>query len=386
MQAQPEELGPFFRPAVLSVADISMTMLHSLRLAGRKNETPAETQMKHQQTLMITQEASGWELPSWQRQQADLITDPAELLAMLDLPVESLPDALSAATDFPLRVPRSYVALMERGNPHDPLLRQVLSVADEMIAQPGFSADPLDEAEHTAVPGLLHKYHGRALLVVTGACAVHCRYCFRRHFPYQTHLSGKRWKQALEWLAARPDINEVILSGGDPLTLSNQRLEQLLDALESIPHLRRLRIHSRTPVVIPERLEVGLKALLTRRRWQTVLVLHGNHPREISPALVERCRDLRSAGITLLNQSVLLAGVNDRADTLAELSDRLFDAGVMPYYLHQLDAVQGAAHFAVSDETAREIHAALRARLPGFLVPRLTREEPGEPAKTVLAG
>lgn len=342
--------------------------------------------MQLERLAMITQEAPGWELPGWQRQQADLITDPAELLALLDLEAASLPESLAAAMDFPVRVPRSYLALMEPGNLDDPLLRQVLSVPDELVEQPGFSADPLDEAEHTAVPGLLHKYHGRALLVVTGACAVHCRYCFRRHFPYQTHLSGKRWEQALEWLAARTDINEVILSGGDPLTLSNRRLEQLLEALAGIPHLRRLRIHSRTPVVIPERLDSGLKGLLSNPRWQTVLVLHANHPREISPALAERCRDWRSTGITLLNQSVLLAGVNDRAETLADLSDALFDAGVLPYYLHQLDAVQGAAHFAVPDASARALHADLRARLPGFLVPRLTREEPGEPAKTVLAG
>ena len=342
--------------------------------------------MALERLAMITQEAAGWELPDWQRQQADLITDPAELFAQLGLVPQDLPASLAAAGDFPLRVPRRYVDLIERGNPNDPLLRQVLSAPEERQLQQGYSADPLEEAEHTAVPGLLHKYHGRALLVVTGACAVHCRYCFRRHFPYQTHLSSKRWEQALEWLAARPDINEVILSGGDPLTLNNRRLEQLLEALAGIPHLRRLRIHSRTPVVIPERLDAGLRALLTDDRWQTVLVLHANHPREISPALAARCRDWRGAGITLLNQSVLLAGVNDRVETLADLSDALFAAGVLPYYLHQLDAVQGAAHFAVPDAIARELHADLRARLPGFLVPRLTREEPGEPAKTVLAG
>ena len=220
---------------------------------------------------MITQEAAGWELPDWQRQQADLITDPAELFSQLELTPQDLPASLAAAGDFPLRVPRRYVDLMERGTPDDPLLLQVLSAPEERQVHQGYSADPLDEADHTAVPGLLHKYHGRALLVVTGACAVHCRYCFRRHFPYQTHLSGKRWEQALEWLAARPDIHEVILSGGDPLTLTNRRLEQLLDALAAIPHLRRLRIHSRTPVVIPERLDAGLKALLTREDRKSVV-------------------------------------------------------------------------------------------------------------------
>jgi len=342
--------------------------------------------MASRRVAIITQDEAGWELPGWQRQQADLITDPAELLSLLQLEAESLPEILAAAQDFPLRVPRGYVRLMEPGNPDDPLLRQVLSVPAELREEEGYSSDPLEEATHTPVPGLLHKYHGRALLVVTGACAVHCRYCFRRHFPYQSHLSGKRWDQALAWLASRPDIREVILSGGDPLTLNNRRLQELLAALAEIPHLRRLRIHSRTPVVIPERLDEGLAALLASPRWRATLVLHANHPREISPALAERCRALGRGGVTLLNQSVLLAGVNDDAEALASLSDALFEAGVLPYYLHQLDAVAGAAHFAVPDARARDLHAALRDRLPGFLVPRLAREEPGAGSKTVLAG
>ncbi|MCK0154058.1 EF-P beta-lysylation protein EpmB [Alcanivorax sp. S6407] len=335
---------------------------------------------------MIPQESAGWELPDWQRQQADLITDPAELLALLDLDASALPEIRAAARDFPLRVPRRYVELMEKGNPNDPLLRQVLSVPAELEAVPGYGVDPLEEGDHTPVPGLLHKYHGRALLVVTGACAVHCRYCFRRHFPYQSHLSGKRWDQALAWLAERPDIHEVILSGGDPLTLTNRRIGQLLEALAQIPHLRRLRIHSRTPVVIPERLDEELLALLAQDRWRTVLVFHANHPREISAALTERGRQWQRAGVTLLNQSVLLAGVNDRVETLEALSDRLHEAAILPYYLHQLDKVAGAAHFAVPDRQALALHRQLRGRLPGFLVPRLSREEPGEPSKTVLAG
>lgn len=342
--------------------------------------------MASQRVAIITQDESRWELPDWQRQQADLVTDPAELLALLALEASDLPAMLQGAADFPLRVPRRYVELMEKGNPQDPLLRQVLSDPAELETVPGYSADPLEEGDHTPVPGLLHKYHGRALLVVTGACAVHCRYCFRRHFPYQSHLSGKRWEQALAWLAERPDINEVILSGGDPLTLTNRRIGQLLAALAEIPHLRRLRVHSRTPVVIPERLDDELLGLLSQPRWRTVLVLHANHPREISPALAARGRDWQRAGITLLNQSVLLAGVNDQLETLVTLSDRLHEAGILPYYLHQLDRVAGAAHFAVPDEQALALHSALRASLPGFLVPRLSREEPGEPAKTVLAG
>ncbi|GAA5126915.1 EF-P beta-lysylation protein EpmB [Alloalcanivorax gelatiniphagus] len=335
---------------------------------------------------MITQEADGWQVPDWRRLQADLVTDAAELCALLGLRPEQLPGGIDGDSDFPLRVPRRYLARITPGDPHDPLLRQVLASGRERDTVPGYGADPLAEADHTPVPGLLHKYHGRALLVVTGACAVHCRYCFRRHFPYQSHLSGGRWKQALDWLRAHPDIREVILSGGDPLTLSNQRLAGLMDELAAIPHLDRLRIHSRTPVVIPERLDDELRALLDTPRWRVTLVLHANHPREIDADLAGRCRALGRAGVTLLNQAVLLAGVNDDAETLAALSDRLHDAGVLPYYLHQLDAVAGAAHFAVSDHRALALHDALRARLPGFLVPRLAREEPGRHSKTVLKG
>jgi len=335
---------------------------------------------------MITQEADGWQVPDWRRLQADLVTGVEALCEHLALRPEQVPGGADDDSDFPLRVPRRYLDLIEPGNPADPLLLQILATGREREEVPGYHADPLDESSHTPVPGLLHKYHGRALLVVTGACAVHCRYCFRRHFPYQTHLSGGRWRQALDWLAQRPDINEVILSGGDPLTLSNGRLSELLEALAELPHLRRLRIHSRTPVVIPERLDEDFTDLLAAPRWRATLVLHANHPREISAALAARCRALAGAGVTLLNQSVLLAGVNDQSDTLAALSDALFEAGVLPYYLHQLDAVAGAAHFAVPDARARAIHAALRNRLPGFLVPRLAREEPGEGAKTVLAG
>lgn len=335
---------------------------------------------------MIAQERQGWQVPDWRRLQADLVTGVAELCEQLELRPEQVPGGLDDDSEFPLRVPRRYLQLIEPGNPADPLLLQILATGRERETVPGYHDDPLEESHHTPVPGLLHKYHGRALLVVTGACAVHCRYCFRRHFPYQEHLSGGRWRQALDWLAQRPDISEVILSGGDPLTLSNPRLRQLLEELARLPHLRRLRIHSRTPVVIPERLDDDLVELLAAPRWRATLVLHANHPREISPALEERCRELTRAGVTLLNQSVLLAGINDQTETLAALSDALFEAGVLPYYLHQLDPVAGAAHFAVPDHQARSIHAALRDRLPGFLVPRLAREEPGKAAKTVLAG
>ena len=341
--------------------------------------------MPFERLAMITQEAAGWQLPDWQQQQRELVTSVDELCALLNLP----PQALSmpeAARAFPLRVPRRFVSLMTPGDADDPLLRQVLMHADEAQQVPGFYQDPLDEAAHTPVPGLLHKYHGRALLVVTGACAVHCRYCFRRHFPYQQHLSGKRWQQALDWLSQRSDISEVILSGGDPLTLTNERLSQLIEALAEIPHLRRLRLHSRTPVVIPERLDSGFADVICADRWQSTLVLHANHANEISPAMVSAARALKVRGVNLLNQSVLLAGVNDSVTALEALSEALFSAGILPYYLHMLDPVNGAGHFYVSDERALALHHELRSRLPGYMVPRLSREIPGEPAKTVLAG
>lgn len=341
--------------------------------------------MASHKIAMITQEAPAGELPDWQRQQADAITCARDLLTYVNVAPSAMPVSATAAAQFPVRVPRVYADLMEKGNPHDPLLRQVLAVPAEDMLVPEYSHDPLEESAHTPVPGVLHKYHGRALLVTTGACAVHCRYCFRRHFPYGEHQASQ-WQAALDWLAEHDDIQEVILSGGDPLTLSPRRIAALLSALAAIPHLRYLRIHSRTPVVMPARLDEALLAQLASPRWRTTLVLHANHPAEISSELKARCLAWQRAGVTLLNQSVLLAGVNDESDTLAALSFRLHDAGILPYYLHQLDTVQGAAHFAVPDAQARQLHADVRARLPGYLVPRLSREEPGENAKTVLQG
>lgn len=334
---------------------------------------------------MITQQAPSWQPESWSGQ-LDLFRDAGALLDYLGLTPEQVDLEPEAGRLFPLRVPRAYASLMEPGNPRDPLLRQVLTVADELRPAPGFNADPLEESGHTPVPGVLHKYHGRALLVVTGACAVHCRYCFRRHFPYQDHLpTGERLGQALAWLRAHPEIEEVILSGGDPLSLSDERLERLHTALVELPAVRRLRLHTRLPVVEPARLSGRLARLLASDRFATVVVLHANHPRELSPALAENLAPLRRAGVTLLNQSVLLRGVNDDVEVLSELSDRLFTLGVLPYYLHLLDPVAGAAHFRVDEVRARTLHARLRARLPGYLVPALTREDPGAGAKTVLA-
>ncbi|MCH8544080.1 MAG: EF-P beta-lysylation protein EpmB [Alcanivorax sp.] len=321
----------------------------------------------------------------WQQAQADVITDPGELLALLRLDAADLPAALRAAADFPLRVPRAYAARMQAGDAHDPLLRQVLTSPEELAPTPGYDTDPLAEADHTPVPGILHKYHGRVLLVVTGACAVHCRYCFRRHFPYQSHLpTAARLDEALAWLAGHTDIEEVILSGGDPLSLSDRRLLDLLARLAAIPHLRRLRIHSRLPVVIPGRMTPTLVSALGDARWDSVLVLHANHAQELTASLAAEVRALQQQGVTVLNQAVLLRGVNDSLVAQEALSQALFRHGILPYYLHQLDRVAGAAHFSVPDDQARSLHQALRHRLPGYLVPRLVREVAGDLSKTPL--
>lgn len=321
----------------------------------------------------------------WDGSAADIITDPAELLRLLELDPSSLPAALAAARDFPLKVPRSYARRIRPGDPLDPLLHQVLSRAEELEQVPGYGTDPLAEAEHTPVPGILHKYQGRVLLMVTGACAVHCRYCFRRHFPYNEHMPTRdRLGAALEWLAGQGDISEVILSGGDPLSVTDRRLRELLTALEAIPHIRRLRIHSRLPVVMPERISEGLLSMLALSRLKPVMVIHANHAAELDQEVAEALAALRRSGVLLFNQSVLLRGVNDTAEALAALSERLLDVGVTPYYLHQLDQVAGAAHFAVGDAEAAALMAELHRRLPGYLLPRLVREEPGAAGKTAL--
>ncbi len=324
-------------------------------------------------------------LSSWQTEQAAAVTDPAELLNVLELGAEWLPGARAAAKLFPLRVPTAYIARMRPRDPNDPLLRQVLPLLDETRSPPGYLADAVGDQPAMAAPGVIHKYAGRVLLTVTGACAVHCRYCFRRHFNYaEANPAADHWRAALDYIAADCTIEEVILSGGDPLSLSDRRLADLIFALEKIPHLRRLRIHTRTPVMIPARITDELVALLGNSRFASVVVLHINHANEIDAAVRAAVVRLRGAGATLLNQSVLLRGVNDDADTLARLSEALFDAGVIPYYLHMLDKVQGAAHFDVDESSARRLYAALSARLPGYLVPRLAQETAGAPHKLVL--
>jgi L-lysine 2,3-aminomutase len=333
---------------------------------------------------MIPQTLSRLQPPAWQAALRDAISDPLELLRELELD----PQVMGSLTghSFPLRVPRGFVARMRKGDPDDPLLRQVLPLRQELAEVPGFSEDAVGDLAMTRAGGILHKYQGRALLIATGACAVHCRYCFRRHFPYDDlNASRNSWRDALDTLAADASIEEVILSGGDPLSLSDRRLSELAQALDAIPHLKRLRIHTRLPVVLPERVDAPLMAWLARGRLQRVVVVHVNHAQEINDSVNSAFRVLSDSGITLLNQSVLLRNINDDAQILAALSERLFECRVMPYYLHQLDRVQGTAHFEVSESDAVGIMRKLAAQLPGYLVPRLVREQAGEPNKLPIA-
>ncbi len=323
--------------------------------------------------------------PRWQQAWREAVRDPRELLAMLGL--EALADRVSdqAALQFPLRVPRGFVARMQHGDPRDPLLRQVLPLDDELRAAPGFGLDAVGDSLARTGPGVIQKYRGRALLVATGSCAVNCRYCFRRHFPYAEETAARDgWREAVELIRADAGIDEVILSGGDPLSLATPKLAELTAALAGIPHIRRLRIHSRLPVVLPERIDDALLGWLSALPWPVAIVVHANHANEFDAHVDAALARLRDAGAALLNQAVLLRGVNDSVDALAALNERGYAAGVLPYYLHQLDRVQGVAHYEVADDEARALHAALAARLPGYLVPKLGREVPGDPGKRPL--
>jgi EF-P beta-lysylation protein EpmB len=318
----------------------------------------------------------------WQRAWREAFTEPRALLDFLGLRELAARLPPEPPHGFPMRVPRAYAAKMRPRDPDDPLLRQVLPLDLELLTVEGFVRDAVGDRDARRGAGVLMKYEGRALLVATGACAVHCRYCFRRHFPYaEETAAAERFRPALARLREQRGLRELILSGGDPLALSTSKLEELSRELPTLPDLRILRIHTRIPVVLPERVDEELCAWLERLPLRRVVVLHANHPRELDAGVARACRDLAAAGCLLLNQSVLLAGVNDRIEVLAELSEALFDCGVLPYYLHQLDRVQGTAHFAVEDERARRIHRGLAARLPGYLVPRLVREIAGAPAK-----
>ena len=325
---------------------------------------------------------------NWQSQLSDLITDPSELLHVLELSSEQLlSGAIMASEQFKLRVPRAFVRKMQVGNPLDPLLLQVLPHHLEFEEHPEFVTDPLGEEAANQMPGVLHKYQSRFLLTLTGACAIHCRYCFRRHFPYQENLpKNEDWLKIKHYIEQNPSINEVILSGGDPLTLSNRKLALWIERLSSLDQIKIVRIHSRVPIVIPNRLDEEFISILKNSRLRIIVVVHSNHASELDDFTCSKLLQLSLHHITVLNQAVLLKGVNDSAQSLTELSYRLFEARVMPYYLHVLDKVKGAQHFDLRSSQIDQIYNDVLASLPGYLVPKLVREIAGEKNKTPLFG
>ncbi len=348
---------------------------------------PRSVNVRSGQPMPVTPLAHDTSAPfaRWQRELAAAIRTPEALCAALDLDPALAAAAHAAGDTFPLLVPRGFLARMKKGDPHDPLLLQALPQPREQDVAAGFSADPLHETAALAAPGLIHKYAGRCLLLLTGGCAINCRYCFRREFPYaESGATAAGIEAGLAAIAADPSLHEVILSGGDPLLVADDRLEGIVERLAGIPHVRRLRIHSRLPIVLPERVTDDLVDLLAATRLTTTVVVHANHAHELDATVAQALGRLRQAGAILLNQAVLLAGVNDSVAALAALSERLLDLGVVPYYLHLLDRVRGTAHFEVDEQTARRLHEALRGQLPGYAVPRLAREVPGAPAKLWL--
>jgi len=334
---------------------------------------------------MITPNAISLKQDDWQKALARAIKTPEALAEHLGLALESLPALKGAHGAFPIKVTDYWLGLIERGNPNDPLLRQILPDAAELIEVDGYIADPVDDDAAYRGNGVIQKYQGRALLITTGACAIHCRYCFRRHYPYDENSSLKHLSDAIDLLAKDASISEVILSGGDPLSLSDRRLSELFDKLEALSHIKRIRLHTRTPVVLPQRITDGLIERLSNSSQSICIVLHANHPNEITQELAAALAPLKNSGISLLNQSVLLKEVNDSSAILSELSEKLFSVGILPYYCHLLDPVQGAAHFDVEALAAEKIEAELKATLPGYLVPKFVREVPYASSKVALA-
>ncbi|HRD69394.1 MAG TPA: EF-P beta-lysylation protein EpmB [Legionella sp.] len=320
---------------------------------------------------------------SWQKILAQGFTSASELLHFLEL--TPVPGINHSEHQFPSRIPLGFAKRMQKGNSSDPLLLQVLAQEIETVTNNEYAQDPLVELKVNPLKGLIHKYHGRVLLTLTGICAVNCRYCFRRHFPYQANNPGRQgWKEICNYIAADSTITEVILSGGDPLLAADRVLAELIGHLEQIPHVHTLRIHTRVPIVLPERIDEGLVKVLSSAQLKKVIVLHCNHAQELDSSVLRACQDLQMAGCHLLNQSVLLKGINDNAQILAQLSQALFAYGVIPYYLHVLDKVQGAAHFDISTQDALDIYHRLQELLPGYLLPKLAREEPGKRSKTLI--
>lgn len=320
---------------------------------------------------------------NWQKILAQGFHSSTDLLHFLELSAEE--DLFTVEKKFATRVPLGFARRMQKGNARDPLLLQVLATEKENISSVDYVLDPLEERAHNPKPGLIHKYQGRILLTLTGACAINCRYCFRRHFPYTDNNPGRAgWKAVLDYVAKDSGIHEIILSGGDPLLVNDTIFAEFLEQIAEISHIHTLRIHSRIPIVLPERITEPFLALLSATRLHKVIVMHCNHAQELDAEIDSVCKKLRLAGCHLLNQSVLLAGINDCAETLAALSNRLFSAQILPYYLHLLDKVEGAMHFDLPLEKAREIYRQLQMQVPGYLLPRLVREEPGKASKTLI--
>lgn len=333
--------------------------------------------------MMIPRMVTKEKTPLWQQALAEAITDPEELLSALNLDPSLAAGIFPANHQFKLKVTHSYLSRMGKADPHDPLLLQILPLHAETQPQPaGYSSDPVGDGLASPTPGLLHKYHGRVLLIATGACAIHCRFCFRRHFPYSDAKSLD--SAALDYISSDTSIDEVILSGGDPLMLSDQKLAEMSQKLAAIQHVKRLRIHTRLPVVLPERITDAMLDWMTHTRLQIILVIHSNHPQELDKKVADGLIRMADAGIKLFNQSVLLKDINDQVSVMETLCRKLFSISVQPYYIHLLDKVSGAAHFEVEHSAATKIHAELGTRLPGYMLPRLVREEAGQAAKTII--
>lgn len=322
----------------------------------------------------------------WTDELVHAVKTPSELLTLLGLDDRHLPSSQNAMSAFKMLIPRPFIARMEYGNAEDPLLRQVLADDIEMQPSAGYSQDPLDEGNHTPQKALVHKYERRVLVIAAGSCAVNCRYCFRRHFPYSDNqLAQQEWDSVIHYIEANPSINEVILSGGDPLMLKDSLLSKHIARLNTLPQLKRLRIHTRLPIVIPERINAELLQWVEDSKLDVIMVLHSNHGNEIDNIIAKKVLQLKQAGATVLNQGVLLKGINDTVEAQVALSERLFAAGILPYYMFTLDPIEGGAHFDISIDTAQRLMGQVAQKLPGYLMPRLAKEIPGEPAKTIFA-
>jgi EF-P beta-lysylation protein EpmB len=324
---------------------------------------------------------------TWQEQLQNALRSPGELADFLGLTLVELGFSAEADASFPLLIPRAFAARMRSGDSSDPLLRQVLAAPAETIDAPGYITDPVAEvSRYGGKPGVLQKYSGRALLIVTGQCAVNCRYCFRRHYPYgENAQSSKARLASIDALLDDLSIREIILSGGDPLLLPDDQLAAIAERITKRQRGVTLRIHTRLPIVIPDRVTESLIKALSLPGLAVVMVVHSNHPSEIDSETAAGLSRLKASGVTVLNQAVLLRGVNDSAETLAALSDRLFAAGALPYYLHLLDKVAGASHFDVPEAEARRLVGKLAGMRPGYLVPKLAAELPGASSKREIA-